>query len=105
MEPMYIRFGAPPAGGRSWNADAQCYEPGVSVYQSEWQSSDRDVVCVHIPPRAATGTIDLVADQPGHLVTGTLLRQRGGDGEPLMAPECGAEYVGVIEPVNYGIEE
>jgi len=105
MEPMYIRFGAPPAGGRSWNADAQEYEPGVSVYQAEWQSSDRDVVCVRIPRGAATGTLDLIADRPVYIVTGTLLSQRGGDGEPLMAPGCRAEYVGVIEIVNYVFEE
>jgi len=102
---LYIRFGAPPVVGRSWNDDAQEYEPGVSVYRAEWQSTDRDVVCVYVPPGAGDGTLDLIADRPVYIVTGTLLGQRGGDGEPLMAPGCRAEYVGPVEIVNYVIEE
>lgn len=34
-----------------------------------------------------------------------LLGERGGDGEPLMAPGCTAELVGPVEVVNYMLEE
>lgn len=99
-EELYIRFGDLPPGGRSWNDDAQEWEAGVSVYKAEWQSEDRDIVCIEVPRGAQTGTIDLVADRPVYIVTGTLLPERGGDGEPLMA-NCRAEYVGPVEAVSY----
>lgn len=104
MTEMYIRFGDLPTDGRSWNDDIQDHEPGVSVYRAEWQSSDRDVVCVEIPRGAEAGTIDMVADRPVYVITGDLLDQRGGDGEPLMA-NCHAELVGPVEVVNYMHEE
>lgn len=102
---MHIRFGELPTAGRSWNDDLQDYEPGVCVYRAEWQSSDRDVVCVEIPRGAESGTIDMVADRPVYIINGDLLDQRGGDGEPLMAPGCTAELVGLVEAVNYMCEE
>lgn len=103
-ETMYIRFGALPETGRSWNDDTQDYELGVSVYRAEWQSADRDILCVEVPSDACIGTISAVEDRPVYIVTGDLLAERGGDGELLMAPGCTAELVGPVEIVNYVIE-
>lgn len=103
-ETMYIRFGAVPETGRSWNDDTQDYELGVSVYRAEWQSADRDVLCVKVPSDICIGTISEIQDRPVYVVTGDLLDQRGGDGEPLLA-NCTAEMIGPVEIVNYVIED
>lgn len=101
---MYIRFGALPENGRSWNDDLGTEEAGVSVYRAEWQSTDRDVVCVTIPSDICVGTIGQIEDRPVYIVTGILLDRVGGDGEPLMA-DATAELVGTVEVVTYCIEE
>jgi hypothetical protein len=103
--PMYIRFGGLPEDGRSWNDDLQQHEPGVSVYRAEWQSSDRDIVCVEVPRGAEIGTVDLVADRPVYVVTGDLLGWRGGDGEPLLTNCRVVEVLPPVEAVTYSYEE
>lgn len=101
---MYIRFGDLPETGRSWNDELGNEEAGISVYQAEWQSSDRDVVCVTVPSDICIGTISQIEDRPVYIVTGTLLAEVGGDGEPLMV-DATAELVGPVEAVTYCIEE
>lgn len=103
-EKTYIRFGALPEGGRSYNHEADEYEAGVSVYEAEWQSSDRDVVCVVVPSDACIFTANEVVDRPVYIITGNLLDERGGDGELLMA-NCTSELVGPVEIVNYVVDE
>lgn len=101
---MYIRFGAAPETGRSWNDEAQAPEAGVSVYRAEWQSTDHDVICVEVPSDACIGTLNAIEDRPVYLVTGELLDERGGDGEPLMA-NVTCTLVGPVEVVNYVVVE
>lgn len=101
---MYIRFGDLPENGRSRNDETGELEAGVSVYRAEWQSTDRDVVCVTIPSDICVGTISQIEDRPVYIITGSLLDQVGGDGEPLMA-DAVAELVGPVEAVTYCIKE
>ena len=107
-ETMYIRFGDIPETGYSWNAATDTAEAGVSVYRAWWAcSSDRDVVTIEVATDAAyVGGVETgLFERPVYIVTGNLLRERGGDGELLMAPGCRAEYVGPVEVVNYVIED
>lgn len=104
-EPMYIRFGAPPTSGRSWNDDAGTEEAGVSIYRAEWQSPDRDVICVSIPSDACVGTLNQCGERPVYIVTGRILTERGGDGELLMADVEVVEVVDPAEVVNCVVEE
>lgn len=103
MTEMFIRFGEAPATGRSWNDDEQRDEAGVSCYRAEWQSGDHDVICVTVPSDTCIGTIDAISDRPVYIVTGDLLTEVGGDGEPLMA-NATATLVGPVEVVNYVVE-
>ena len=103
-EVMYIRFGDIPAGGRSLNQETDTYEAGVSVYRAVWDSKDRDVVSVFVPSEICWGTIREVMDRPVYIVTGRVLDEVGGDGEPLMV-DVVAELVGPVEAVNYCIED
>jgi len=105
-ETMYIRFGAVPETGYSWNAATDTAEAGVSVYRAWWAGSDRDVVTIEVATDAAYvgGVGTGLFERPVYIVTGDLLPERGGDGELLMAPGCTAEYVGQVEVVNYVIE-
>lgn len=101
---MYIRFGSLPEAGRSWNDEAGAYEAGVSVYRAEWQSDERDIICVSVPSDTCIGTISQIEGRPVYIVTGTLLAERGGDGELLMA-DCTTELVGPVDVVTYVVEE
>jgi hypothetical protein len=102
-EPMYVRFGDLPEGGRSWNDEAGQYEAGASCYRAEWQSGDKDILCVVIPDEICVGTINALADRPVYIVTGDLLGERGGDGEPLMA-NATATLHGPVEVVTWVVE-
>lgn len=104
-ETMYVRFGALPEGGRSVNDESGELEAGVSCYRAEWQSSDRDIICVSIPSDICIGTINQIEDRPVYVITGDLLDERGGDGEPLLANVCVVEVIDPVEVVNYSIEE
>ncbi len=101
---MYVRFGALPESGRSWNDEAGAEEAGVSVYRAEWQSTDKDVICVFVPSDVCIGTISQCEDRPVYVVTGDVLTERGGDGEILMT-NCAATEHGLVEIVNYVVEE
>ncbi len=103
-ETMYVRFGALHESGRSWNDEAQTEEVGVSVYRAEWQSTDKDVICVFVPSDTCIGTISGVEDRPVYVVTGDVLTERGGDGEILLT-NCTATEHGPVEVVNYVVEE
>jgi hypothetical protein len=103
-ETMYVRFGALPEGGRSWNDEAEDWEAGVSVYAAEWQSTDKDIICVSIPTEGCVGTINGVQNRPVYIVTGDLLDECGGDGETLMA-NCTATLHGPVEVINYVVSE
>ena len=103
-ETMYVRFGNLPEGGRSWNDEAEEYEAGVSVYRAEWQSSDKDIICVTVPADHCIFTVRQVEDRPVYIVTGDLLDERGGDGEPLLT-NCTATEHGPVEVVTYCVED
>jgi hypothetical protein len=79
---IYIRFGDCP-GGRSYNDEADAYEPGVSVYKAtvnEW--GDLSLI---LPNEESAATVDmLLCDRPVYRVEGRVLNQTGGDGEPLI---------------------
>jgi hypothetical protein len=100
---MYVRFGTAPEGGRSANAETDELEAGVSCYRAEWQSADRDVICLYVPSDICIGTISQVEDRPVYILTGDLLDEVGGDGEPLMT-NCAAELVGPVEVINYCVD-
>ncbi len=99
---MHIRFGAAPTTGHSWNDDTQAPEAGVSVYRAEWQSSDRDVICVELPSDTCIGTLNAIEDRPVYVITGDLLDERGGDGELLMTNTT-CTLVGPVEVVTYTV--
>lgn len=103
-EAMYIRFGALPESGRSWNDELQADEAGVSCYQAEWQSTDRDIISVSVPSDACIFTISQIEDRPVYVLTGDLLDERGGDGEPLLANARVIEVVEPVDVVNFCIE-
>jgi hypothetical protein len=104
-ETMFIRFGALPESGRSWNDELQAAEAGVSCYRAEWQSTDRDMICVSVPSDACICTINQIEDRPVYVLTGDLLDAVGGDGEPLLANARVVEIVEPVEVVNYVIED
>lgn len=102
--PMYIRFGDAPTSGQSYNAGTDQPEAGVSVYEAEWQSSDKSVICVVIPSDVCVFTLNAIEDRPVYLVEGDLLDERGGDGELLMANVRTALH-GPVEVVTYVVDE
>lgn len=102
---MYVRFGALPETGRSRNDETGAFEAGVSVYRAEWQSSDKDVICISVPNEGCIiGTTRQIEDRPLYIVTGDVLDERGSDGEPLMTG-CAATLHGPVEIVNYAVED
>jgi hypothetical protein len=103
-EAMYIRFGEAPASGRSYNFETDGDEAGISCYRADWQSTDRDVVCVYVPSDACIGTISEIEDRPVYIIEGDLLDQVGGDGEPLMT-NATTTLVGPVGIINYCVEE
>jgi hypothetical protein len=106
MTEMYIRFGDLSAEGASWNAELDEPEPGISVYRAEWTTQDHSVISIMLRSDAEYmgGVVTGLFDRPVYIVTGDLLGQRGGDGEPLMV-NCHAELIGPVEIVNYVIED
>lgn len=79
---IYVRFGDCPEG-RSYNYDADTYEPGVSVYKAtlnEW-----DEISLILPGADSAATVEMLCDRPVYRVEGRLLDQVGSDGEPLIA--------------------
>ena len=100
---MYIRFGALPETGRSWNDELQTEEVGVSCYRAEWGSADRDIITVYVPSDICIGTISQIEDRPVYIVSGDLLDTTGGDGEPLLTNAI-AELVGPVDVVNHCVE-
>lgn len=102
---LYVRFGAAPESGRSANAEADALEAGVSCYRAEWQSTDRDVICVFVADQASAATAGfLERDRPLYLVEGERLDVLGGDGEPLLANVAACVELDGVEVVNYCIE-
>lgn len=100
---MFVRFGEAPESGRSTNAETEQPEAGVSCYRAEWQSSDRDVICLIVPDEASATTAAMLEDRPLYLIEGDLLDERGGDGEPLLTGVTCTELDGV-EVINYAID-
>lgn len=103
-ETMYVRFGQAPESGYSYNAETDQPEAGVSVYRAEWQSSDKDVICVYVPSDACVFTLNEIQDRPVYLVEGDLLAEVGGDGE-LLVTNVRTTLHGEVEIVNYAVDE
>lgn len=99
---MFVRFGALPDGGRSRNDETGDLEAGVSVYRGEWQSSDRDVLCVTLVSEGDAFQLRQLEDRPIYLVEGEEVGT-GSDGEPLLANATATLLEGV-EVVNWVIE-
>lgn len=77
----YLRYGKPPASGYSANGMTGGCEAGVSVYPA-WR----------LPGRRYVMDLDdccfsavWLSNRPVYTVTGTLLDEKGSDGEPLLA--------------------
>lgn len=101
---MFVRFGDAPATGRSTNAETDELEAGVSCYRAEWQSGDRDIICIYVADTASAATAGfLEQERPLYLVKGTRLDALGSDGEPLLTDVTCVELDGV-EVVNFCIE-
>jgi hypothetical protein len=79
--PCFIRFGAVPENGCSWNSRDGIAEPGVSVYPG-WKLSGRRYVA---DLRDCCFSAMWLWDRPAYIVTGDVLDERGSDGEPLIA--------------------
>lgn len=79
----YIRFGRLPRGGRSRNHRDGHAETGVSVYPA-WRLGDRYVIDLR-GLDAISAAFIIGSDTPVYRVTGTVLAERGADGEPLVA--------------------
>ena len=86
----YVRFGAVPAEGRSWNHMDGHAEAGVSVYAA-WVTDD--AVYVDLRGGVSVGVLMFSADAL-HEVTGALLDTTGSDGEPLLS---GARSLGTLD--------
>lgn len=103
---MYVRFGRAPESGRSANFETEQTEAGVSCYRAEWQSTDRDVICVTVADEASAATAGfLEQDRPLYLIDGDRLDVLGGDGEPLLANIRSCVELDGIEIINYVIED
>ncbi|WP_326642833.1 hypothetical protein OG884_05670 [Streptosporangium sp. NBC_01755] len=80
---IYVRFGDCPEG-RSYNFDADDYEPGVSVYKAILNNWGE--LSLILPNEESAATVEmLLCDRPVYRVEGRLLETVGGDGEPLIA--------------------
>lgn len=105
-ETMYVRFGQAPESGRSANFETEATEAGVSCYRAEWQSTDRDVICIYVADEASAATAGfLEQDRPIYLIEGERLDVLGGDREPLLTNVTACVELDGVEIVNYCIEE
>jgi hypothetical protein len=80
-KPCFLRFGGLPEGGWSWTSMDYRLEPGVSVYPGWRLPQGRYVLDL----RGCCFSAIWLSDRPAYVVTGTLLNERGSDGEPLLA--------------------
>lgn len=99
---MYVRFGAAPESGFSMNAETGVAEAGVSCYRAEWQSTDRDVICLIVPNNESATTAAMLEDRPLYLIKGTPAGI-GSDGEPLLTDVTCTPLDGV-EIINYVVD-
>ncbi|MFF3867337.1 hypothetical protein [Micromonospora sp. NPDC001898] len=105
-ETMYVRFGEAPESGRSANFETDATEAGVSCYRAEWQSTDRDVICITVADEASAMTSRLLMqDRPLFLIEGTRLDVLGGDREPLLTNITACTKLDGVEIINYCIED
>lgn len=89
---LYLRFGAPPAGGRSKNWTSNTYESGVAVYPLEESGGLfrlREGGAMH----AGTGAFLIAGGAQPYLVRGKQVGV-GSDGEPLLE---GAQFISRLE--------
>lgn len=105
MDTMYVRFGQAPENGQSANHDTDTTEAGVSCYRAEWQSSDRDIICITVADAASAATAGfLEQSRPLHLIDGDRLDVLGGDGEPLLTNIRSCVELDGVEVINYCID-
>lgn len=76
----YVRFGAVPESGRSYNRLDNRAEAGVSVYAA-WITDST----VYIDCTGTYATVALGSESALYEVVGVELDERGGDDEPLLA--------------------
>lgn len=84
----FVRFGALPTSGRSYNQMDNRAEAGVSVYAA-WITDD----VVYLDCTDTYATVGYANTHTLHEVEGVELDERGGDDEPLLAD---ARIVGVL---------
>jgi len=77
----YVRYGKLPGSGQSWNSADRRAEAGISAYAAYRLPGARYV----IDPGACCFSAIWLRDRAPYLVSGTLLDERGSDGEPLLA--------------------
>lgn len=99
---MFIRFGEVPADGRSYNAEDNRSEAGVSCWRATL-NADGDTLTVTVPTEEAMGGTMRIEDRPVYAIAGTLLHQRGSDGEPLLADLTDVRRLDV-EVIDYCID-
>lgn len=76
----YLRYGKPPAAGCSANSATGGTEAGVSAYAAYRLPGGRYVMDLDDCELSAIW----LSDRPVYVVTGTLLGEKGSDGEPLL---------------------
>jgi hypothetical protein len=77
---VYLRYGEAPASGYSANGATGGTEAGVSAYPA-WKLGSRYVMDLGDCGFSAMW----LSDRPVYVVTGTLLEDKGSDGEPLLS--------------------
>lgn len=102
MTETFIRFGDLPETGYSLNDETGQPEAGVSVYRAWWVDEDHDSITIEVTTDYAYlgGQMNGLFERPVYDVSGDLLEQLGGDGEPLLS-NCTATMVGSVAAVNY----
>jgi hypothetical protein len=81
--PVYIRFGAAPECGYSWNDRDNYHEEGISVYAA-WLLDDDTIILDMRDADLCSYVFGEFQDRPAYLATGTVVGT-GADGEPLLA--------------------
>lgn len=77
-QPIYVRLGGLPEGGRSRNFRDGGFEDGVSAFRAAWDGKTLVV-------EANAGAILFDSNRPLYQIEGDVLGQTGSDDEPLLA--------------------
>lgn len=102
----YVRFGAVPQSGKSYNFRDGFFEKGVSVYEAVHINKNYYIdVCGSIFTYSG-----LQKNKEAYEVAGNALNDRGSDGEPLLnnteiIKKIKKEYVGTVDDFLYDVFE